>query len=790
MKIGIDLFPLKTYSFTRGIGKYSYNLVKHLIKNDEVNIFYLFNVPDANREEFSKKNTIVSGQKPSADDANEMDFFIITSLIELDSEVYLNPLEIKCKKGLIFYDLIPVIFWGNYIDQLPKKMVDDYFKRLSYLSDFDLIYAISNSTKRDLIDLLEIPEEKIKVIYAGLDENFKTTNFSESANSRVIKKFNINNRFVLTTPGMDFRKNIPGLFNAFAKLDKSHQNSLDLVLVCRLLPQEEDYLKKLWDNLQLPSKNLILTNYIPVDELIALYDTAELFVFPSFYEGFGLPVLEAMSRGCPVITSNVSSLPEIGESAALYANPHNATDIALSMEKILKDSNLRNKFIKMGKNQVRKFSWDHVVLKVIESYSPSDNIDQNVNNIRYKIAWFTPINPIKSGISDYSEDLMSVLTKFIDIDIFIDGSYKPSSQSIKQICSVYPAKKFKELSDSYDMIVYQIGNSQFHTYMIDFMDKFPGVMVQHDLVLQGLVYTDCVTRNRFNKEKFLEYVFENFGYAKYLEISNKISQGVDLDFFNYHQNFAKKFIDENYLTLVHSNYVKDLLLKQNSFSEIRKINFGHPVIYSSVKEKYQAKKIPEPDKKIISIFGRIVKSRRPEIVLKAFSNLIHGKNISDIHLFLVGELNEDCKKDVLKTIKHEKIENFVTITGFVDKNRFDYYYENTDICVNLRYPSSGETSASIIKSLAYGIPTITSNYAQYKEYPDNCCWKLDIDAYEIDTLTEYLYELIVNNDLRRTMEQNALAFSNETMSMETTALQYLQAIHYAIKLKKLGLIYH
>jgi len=153
-------------------------------------------------------------------------------------------------------------------------------------------------------------------------------------------------------------------------------------------------------------------------------------------------------------------------------------------------------------------------------------------------------------------------------------------------------------------------------------------------------------------------------------------------------------------------------------------------------------------------------------------------------------LNEDCKKDVLKTIKHEKIENFVTITGFVDKNRFDNYYENTDICVNLRYPSSGETSASIIKSLAYGIPTITSNYAQYKEYPDNCCWKLDIDAYEIDTLTEYLYELIVNNDLRRTMEQNALAFSNETMSMETTALQYLQGIHDAIKLKKLGLILH
>ena len=703
MKIGIDLFPLKTYSFTRGIGKYSYNLVKHLIRNDERNLFYLFNVPEANIQEFSRKNTIVSSQKPSIDDANKMDYFIITSLIELDSEEYLNPIEIECKKSLIFYDLIPVIFWENYIDTLPKNIIDDYFKRLSYLPDFDLIYAISNSTKKDLIDILEIPEEKIKVIGAGLDENFKIINYSESSNLKVLRKYNLHNRFILTTPGIDFRKNISGLFNAFAQLNKRYRDSLNLVLVCRLLPTEERYLKKLWDNLSLPSKNLVLTNYIPVDELVALYDTAELFTFPSFYEGFGLPVLEAMSRGCPVITSNISSLPEICEEAALYADPYNPGDIAQSIEKILEDSNLKNKLIRFGKVQARKFSWDRVALRVIESYSLTDTIHQNTRNTRNKIALFTPLNPIKSGISDYSEDLIPFLTKFMDIDIFIDESYLPSSQSIKQFCSIFPAKKFENMHNSYDMIVYQVGNSEFHTYMIDYMSKFPGIMVQHDLILHGLVYTDCSNKKDFNKEKYLT---------------------------------KKERMDKN-----------------------------------------------------ISIFGRITKSKRPDIVLKAFSNLIHIKRISDIHLFLVGELLEDCKGEVLKIIKEEKIENFVTLTGFVEKNGFNHYYENTDICVNLRYPSSGETSASIIKSLAYGIPTITSNYAQYKEYPDNCCWKVDIDLYEIETLTEYLYELILNTDLRKKMEQNALTFANETMSMEITALQYLQGIQYAINLKKLDLAY-
>jgi len=243
------------------------------------------------------------------------------------------------------------------------------------------------------------------------------------------------------------------------------------------------------------------------------------------------------------------------------------------------------------------------------------------------------------------------------------------------------------------------------------------------------------------------------------------------------------------LTLVHNTYSKDFLQKQISFSEVQRINFGHPLVYSSIDEKNHAKKGKEQKIKNISIFGRITKSKRPDIVLKAFSNLVHSKKIYDTHLFLVGELLEDCENELLKIIKDEKIENFITITGFVDNNRFNYYYENTDVCVNLRFPSSGETSASIIKSLAYGIPTITSNYAQYKEYPDNCCWKLDIDAYEIETLTEYLHELISNNDLRRTMEQNALTFSKKTMSLETAALQYVQGIQYAIKLKNIDLIH-
>ena len=172
-------------------------------------------------------------------------------------------------------------------------------------------------------------------------------------------------------------------------------------------------------------------------------------------------------------------------------------------------------------------------------------------------------------------------------------------------------------------------------------------------------------------------------------------------------------------------------------------------------------------------------------MLKAFSNLINNKKLSNIRLNLVGELQNDCEYHIKKIIKEEKLENFVTITGFTEKNEFNKYYKITDICVNLRYPSSGETSGTIIKSLAYGIPTITSNYAQYKEYPDHCCWKVDLEDYEVELLTEYLHELISNQKLRDQMSKNALRYAEDVMPLEKTAKQYMMAIEYAMKLKNI-----
>ena len=151
----------------------------------------------------------------------------------------------------------------------------------------------------------------------------------------------------------------------------------------------------------------------------------------------------------------------------------------------------------------------------------------------------------------------------------------------------------------------------------------------------------------------------------------------------------------------------------------------------------------------------------------------------------MGELYDNVKSQIETIINDENLGDFVTITGYVDEEEFNKYLKITDICVNLRYPSSGETSATLIKTLRYGIPVITTNYAQYKEYPDNCCWKVDLGDYEVELLSEYLLELVTNEEARKIMSKNAYEYARENNSMDRVVGQYLKAIDYAIKYKNI-----
>lgn len=222
------------------------------------------------------------------------------------------------------------------------------------------IIATSKHTKDDVIQYLGMPEEKITVIYNGSDcRVFKPLNGEDES---------LVGRFILYVGSERPRKNLGRLFDAFAEL-KPEFDGLKLVKVGpvgRSRAYRQDTMRKL--NCLAIADDVVFIDYVPENNLASYYVSAELLAYPSFYEGFGLPPLEAMCSGCPVVTSNTSSLPEVVGDAGIMVSPTDTGGWVEAMRRVLTNSKLRNEMIAKGLEQSRKFSWDRTAQQTLEVY--------------------------------------------------------------------------------------------------------------------------------------------------------------------------------------------------------------------------------------------------------------------------------------------------------------------------------------------------------------------------------------------------------------------------------------
>jgi glycosyltransferase involved in cell wall biosynthesis len=260
-----------------------------------------------------------------------------------------------------------------YFPELFKK-TDLYQLRnwTSYsLKNAKKVLTISNSTKFDIIKEYKIAENKIKVIYPGIKP---ATNYSEQ-NMNILKtKYNITGDYILFVGTLQPRKNINRLIEAFSQIIpersdnkevKSHTKNLQLIIIGKKGWMYEEILKKPKE-LNIENKVKFL-DFVPDEDLAVFYKNAVCYVLPSLYEGFGLPILEAMQHDCPVITSNISSLPEAGGDAALYVNPKDINDISLKIKQLISDINLRRSLIQKGKKQITKFNWEKTARETLKT---------------------------------------------------------------------------------------------------------------------------------------------------------------------------------------------------------------------------------------------------------------------------------------------------------------------------------------------------------------------------------------------------------------------------------------
>jgi glycosyltransferase involved in cell wall biosynthesis len=239
------------------------------------------------------------------------------------------------------------------------------------------IITISQSSKNDIIKYYKVPAEKIKVVHLGLKEVLSIKNEVLSMED-LAGKFNIKNNYILFVGTLQPRKNIARLIEAYSLLPGKIKEEYQLVIIGKKGWLYEDILKA--PEKYKVSERVLFLDYVSDEDLPQFYKNAKVFVLPSLYEGFGLPVLEAMRYDCPVVTSNVSSLPEAGGDAALYFDPTDVGDIKNKIETVLTDDKLREKMIEKGKIHYKKFTWEKAAREVLDTIEEVGEKQKTMSN--------------------------------------------------------------------------------------------------------------------------------------------------------------------------------------------------------------------------------------------------------------------------------------------------------------------------------------------------------------------------------------------------------------------------
>jgi glycosyltransferase involved in cell wall biosynthesis len=365
MKIGIDISQIV---YGTGVSVYTKNLVENLLRIDKKNEYKLF---------FSSlRQPLPPDFKISNPKAKVKFFPIPPTLLEPfwnkwhwpSVERFIGRVDVfhssdwtqppsRAAKVTTIHDF----GFLKYPEVAHPKIKAVHQRRLAWVKkEADLVIAVSQSTKRDIMEILAIPEKKIKVVYEAASEDFKPIKNKKKI-EQVKKKFKINGNYLLSVATLEPRKNLKRIIEAFKML-----KTKDLKLVIVGKQGWDDSLPKL--NFKRRNSKIIFTGYISGENKTALYSGATCLVYPSLYEGFGLPVLEAMKCGCPVLASNISSLPEVAGHAGILVDPVDVEEIAKGMGEIINNKEKREEMIKKGLKQIKKFSWEKAAKETLKIY--------------------------------------------------------------------------------------------------------------------------------------------------------------------------------------------------------------------------------------------------------------------------------------------------------------------------------------------------------------------------------------------------------------------------------------
>jgi glycosyltransferase involved in cell wall biosynthesis len=371
VKIAIDIRRMSEF----GVGTYIRNVVRTLGRLDHETTYFLVGSPDKVKEigALPPNFHTVPLSEPERSLKSFREFRAIVKRLECDlvhiPNLFSIPRALPCPYVMTVHDMLEHMsrarqtsgFWGSMHLQLTKRV----------LSGAERIFAVSNFTKNEIEKLFGIPAEHIEVVYNAIDERFLRGHATAADRQLIAERYLVTYPFLLYAGRISPHKNVVRMIEAFSALKTELEKDrafpdLKLIIIGDDLSGNPDLRRTvIRSGMQ---NDVRFLGFVPIEVLRIFYDAAKIFVFPSLYEGFGLPPLEAMAHGTPVVTSNVSSLPEVVGNAAVLVNPENVFEIMRALHRVLLDQALREKMKERSYQQAAKFSWEKSVRRIMEAY--------------------------------------------------------------------------------------------------------------------------------------------------------------------------------------------------------------------------------------------------------------------------------------------------------------------------------------------------------------------------------------------------------------------------------------
>jgi glycosyltransferase involved in cell wall biosynthesis len=728
MRIVIDLQAAQTGSRFRGIGRHALSLVHAMARcAEDHEIILLLNglLPDAImpiRTAFAPYGARVSCEVFDVPDPTDPawadraawhacaarvrehallslqpDAVLITSLFETDPAVVVTVPGVlgAVPTAVIFYDLIPYLYPEVYLKKPRLKAC--YFRQIEALKQADVWWAIAGSVRKEGVDCLGLPVEQIEVITPDAEPFFKPAQRSRADREAVWSRYGLTQPFVMTVGGGCPRKNIPALITAYSKLPDAIGQGHQLLVVCALSEREKARWFALANKAGLPAGALVLPGHVPDDDLCVLYQSTAVFVFPSWHEGFGLPVLEAMRCGAPVIGANTTSVPEVIDNEAALFDPFSVDDMAALMTRALTEAAFRQSLVDHARLAASRFCWDRSGQQAMASLAclveGKKDAEVPAQQRKPRLAYVSPLPPIQSGIAEYSVELLPHLAAYYTIDVIVDQD-EVIDPWVQAHCGIRSADWLRAHSEDYDHVLYHMGNSEHHAYQLPLLETIPGVVVLHDFFLSRLL-SRAKDKRRWQDALRYAHGYQALGYRRREAVKR--------------YPCSLEVIESSLGVVVHSQEAKQFGLSWYGLPPERftVVPLLRDATRSAQRAAARAALGVEADAFLVCAFGRVDAIKLNDRLLFAFSEARLSQAKAS-RLVFVGAGGRKFIKKLRHSAEEKECSHQVSVTGWVSQRDYQQYLAAADLAVQLRTDSRGESSGAVLDCLKYSLPTIVN----------------------------------------------------------------------------------